>query len=333
AVGMTPGSSAWDEFFGHYPVLFKNGAEVGKLKTSNFAQLEDGSAADITSGNAGDVMIAFPRRGVKITTVGNTLTISMTDDPDNADFEYLAHTRGSARKEKFYLGAYKGYTASSKLRSLSGKAPTATQTIGTFRTQAQANGSGYDQSGFYQLTFRQAMYLLKYKNLNSQTAVGRGYVDGNSAAINTGGTNAKGMDFGETTGKLQMKLFGLEDFWGNVYEWIDGVFSNSTRNILTATDGFNDTGAGYTDQGQGAAANIGNYMSKPQGTTKGGFIAKEVSGSETTYFCDCAYLYASRVAYFGGIWANASIAGAFRLYVDYSADYSNAGIAARLMFL
>ena len=333
AIGMIPGDNAWDEFFGHYPVLFKNGAEVGKLKTSNFAQFEDGSAADITSGNAGDVMIAFPRRGVKITTVGNTLTISMTDDPDNADFEYLAHTRGSARKEKFYLGAYKGYNLSSKLRSLSGKAPTATQTIGTFRTQAQANGSGYDQSGFYQLTFRQAMYLLKYKNLDSQTAVGRGYVDENTAAIATGGTDKKGMDFGETTGKLQMKLFGLEDFWGNVYEWIDGVFSNSTRNILTATDGFNDTGAGYADQGQGATADIGNYMSKPQGTTKRGFIAKEVSGSETTYFCDSATLYASRVAYFGGSWSNASYAGAFRLSVYDSADGSSAAVAARLMYL
>lgn len=333
AVGMTAGSSAWDEFFGHYPVLFKNGAEVGKLKTTNFAQFEDGSAADITSGNAGDVMIAFPRRGVKITTVGNTLTISMTDDPDNADFEYLAHTRGTTRKEKFYLGAYKGYNLSSKLRSLSGKAPTATQTIGTFRTQAQANGSGYDQSGFYQLTFRQAMYLLKYKNLDSQTAVGRGYVDGNSAAINTGGTNAKGMDFGETTGKLQMKLFGLEDFWGNIWEWIDGIVTNSTRNILTATTSFNDAGTGYTDQGQGATSNIGNYMSKPQGTTKTGFLAKEVSGSATTYFCDYAYLYASCVASFGGDWGNASNAGAFLLNVTDASSYSSAYIAARLMYL
>ena len=29
AVGMTSGSSEWDDFFGHYPCLFKNGVEVG----------------------------------------------------------------------------------------------------------------------------------------------------------------------------------------------------------------------------------------------------------------------------------------------------------------
>lgn len=334
AIGMTPGHPDWDEFFGHYPVLFKDGVEVGKLNTANFNQFEDGTAADITSGDAGDAMIAFPRRGVKITTVGNTLTISMTDDPENPDFEYLAHSRGDARKETFYLGAYKGFKdGSGKLRSLSEKKPTATQTIGTFRTQAQANGAGYENSGFYQLMFRQAMYLLKYKNLNSQVAVGRGYVDGNSAAIATGGTNAKGMDFGETTGKLQMKLFGLEDFWGNVWEWIDGIVTTSTRNMLTATTGFNDTGSGYTDQGQGATADIGGYMSKPQGSTKTGFLAKEVSGSETTYFRDYASLCASCVAHFGGNWRNASVAGAFHLYMNHAASNSAAYVAARLMYL
>lgn len=332
AVGMSVKSTAWDEFFGHYPVLFKNGVEIGKLNPNDFSKFEDGSAADITSGNAGDVMIAFPKRGVKITTVGNILTVSMTDDPDNADFEYLAHTRGSTRKEKFYLGAYKGFNSSSKLRSLSGKTPTASQTIGTFRTQAQANGSGYENSGFYQLVFRQVMYLLKYKNLDSQTTVGRGNVD-SSSLLNTGGTDTKGMDFGETTGKLQMKLFGLEDFWGNIWEWIDGIVTDSSWNILTTTTNFNDTGSNYTNQGKGATANIGNYMSKPQGTTQTGFLAKEVSGSASTYFCDYAYLYSSCVASFGGLWSSASNAGLFYLRVSYASSSSSAGFAARLMFL
>lgn len=332
AVEMTAKSNAWDEFFGHYPVLLANGVEVGKLNPNNFAQFENGSSADITSGSAGDVMIAFPRRGVRITTNGNIVTISMTDDPDNADFEYLAHERGTTRKEKFYLGAYKGYTNSSKLRSLSGKTPTVNQTIGTFRTQAQANGEGYENSGFYQLIFRQVMYILKYKNLNSQTALGQGYTGG-SAAVATGGTNTNGMDYGTTSSTTRVKLFGLEDFWGNVWEWIDGVVTDSTRNILTATDNFNDSGSGYTNQGQGATSNIGGYMSVPQGTTKTGFLAKTVGGSETTYFCDCAYLYASCVTMFGGDWSNGSNAGAFRLIVYNASSYSSSNIAARLMYL
>lgn len=340
AVNMTAGSSEWDNFFKHYPCLLKNGEEVGKLNPNDFSKFEDGTDADITSGNAGDVMIAFPRMGVKISTSGNILTVSMTDDPNKDGYTYYAHQRGSTDKDVFYLGAYKGYELSSKLRSLSGKAPTVSKTIGAFRTLARANGgsdgnggSGYDQSGFYQLIFRQVMYLLKYKNLDSQTALGRGYVDGNSAKKNTGGTNTKGMDFGETTGKQQMKLFGLEDFWGNIYEWIDGLFCNSSRHILTGTQGFNDTGSGYTDQGQGASSNLSNYISKVQGTSETGFIAKEVSGSTSTYYCDYGSLYAGYLPSFGGAWFDGSAAGAFLLDVDSSASGSYDYLGGRLMYL
>lgn len=345
AAEMTPASAEWDAFFGHYPVMLKNGVEGKKLTRNNFGLHEDGTTADISSGAEGDVMIAFPRRGLRITTIGETITISMTDNPNDPDYEYLAHQRGGTGKDVFYLGAYKGYEADSKLRSLSGKAPTSNKTIGAFRTLAQANGaangaggSGYDQSGFYQLTFRQAMYILKYKTLDSQAAVGRGYVDTGVAystynAKSTGGTETKGMDWGETTGKDHMKLFGIEDFWGNIYEWIDGLFCDANRHILTGTQAFNDTGVGYEDQGLGATANIGNYMSRPQGTTKTGFIAKEVGGSATTYFCDYAYLCASFVPCFGGHWSDASRTGAFLLDVAASASSVYPNIAARLMYL
>ncbi len=332
AVGMTPGSAAWDAVFNPKPCLFKNGAVVGYLNPANFAKFADGSSADITSGDDGDVMIEFPRMGLKISTSGNTLSIKMTDVQDHADFEYYAHTRGTARKEKFYLGAYKGIVDNNKLRSLSGKAITVDKTIGYFRTKAQANGTGYDQSAFYQLTFIQAMYLLKYKNLNSQTALGKGYT-GATAKKNTGDTNSRGMCYGTTSDTVQVKLFGLEDFWGNVYEWIDGIFCNASRKILTATTSFNDTGSGYTNQGAGATADLSGYMKQPQGTSECGFLAKVVGGAETTYFCDSSTLCDGCVAFFGGGWADGGGAGAIRLGVSRAASDSSSAVAARLMYL
>jgi hypothetical protein len=163
--------------------------------------------------------------------------------------------------------------------------------------------------------------------------LGRGYVDGNSVAITTGGTNAKGMFFGETTGKQQMKFLGIEDMWGNLRWWIDGLFSDASRNILTAFDNFNDTGSGYTSRGQGATTDIGNYMSKPQGSSETGFIAKEVSASATTHFTDDSYLYASCLPYFGGSWNVADYAGVFCLVMNYSASDSRAFLGGRLMYL
>ena len=333
ATTMSAKSAAWDEFFGHYPCLFKNGHEVGKLRKTDFTKFENGSPADITSGNAGDVMIAFPRRGIKISTSGNIVTISMTDASDDSEFKYYAHTRGSQRKDKFYLGAYKGYYDGSKLRSLSGKTPTVSRTISTIRTYARNNGAGYDQSAFYQLVFRQVMYLLKYKSLNSQTALGRGYVNGNGGVISTGGTNIRGMDFGETTGKVQMKLFGLEDFWGNVYEWIDGLVTDSNRNLLIGTDNFNEGGAGYINYGQGSTSELISWMKRPQGTTEKGFIIKEDGASETTHFCDFATLLSSRVSAFGGNWNAASNTGVFNLHVWDAINSVFDVTASRLMYL
>lgn len=338
AVGMTAGGSAWDSepiFKDIKPCLLLNGVVQKYLNKNNFAQDEDGNSADITSGSGGDVMIEIPKCGVKIATSGNTLTIKITDNPNaTADgFHYYAHTRATEGDcDKLYIGAYVGYSSSSKLRSLSGKSPTVDKTIGAFRTLAQANGDGYDQISFYPLTLLQCLFLIRYKNRNSQTALGRGYVDG-SVKTNTGATNANGMYYGSTSGTTHVKFAGIEDFWGNIFYFIDGIYSDSNRNILTAFDNFNDTGSGYTSRGQGATSNIGNYMSKPQGTTETGFIAKEVNGSSTTHFCDSAILSASRLALFGGAWAYGDGAGAFRLGVNRSASDSNSSYGGRLMYL
>ena len=339
AVGMTPGSSAWDTFFGHYPCILTNGVEGVKLNPNNYAKDVNGNNVDISTVGNSDVMVCFPRLGLKISTSGSKVTVSMTNHPNDPNFEYNAHTKGSTALDKFYMGAYLGYVSNSKLYSLSGKTPTGSQTIGTFRTQAQARGTGYEQAAFYQLLFMQCAYLLKYKSTDSQTAVCMGYVNSShSAATATGGANTYGMDCGNLTStqkadkEHQSKCLGIEDFWGNMRWWIDGLYSDSSRNILTANSGFNDTGSGYTNNGQGASSNINGYMNKVQGGTKTGFIIKESSGSTTTHYCDYGILYAGYLPAFGGSWNNGLDAGAFYLSVGYSASYSAAYLGGRLMY-
>lgn len=338
AVGMTGGSSNWDTtdiFKNIKPCLLKAGVVQYYLDPTDYSKKADGSTSDITSGNDGDVMIEIPKMGYSISTSGDTLSVKLTSKLDDPNFKYYAHSRNSeGDRENLYIGAYLGWRdGSSKLRSISGKTPTASQTIGTFRTQAQANGTGYDQISFYPLTLLQCLYLIKYKSLDSQTALGRGYVDGNASATATGGTNTKGMYFGETTGKQQMKFAGIEDFWGNLLYWIDGLYSDGSRNILTAFIGFNDNGTNYTNNGQGATSNIGGYTKTVQGDSGKGFVMKSDGGSTSTYFCDYGYLNASRLPYFGGGWSHGSAAGAFHLYVILSSSDSSSLIGGRLMYL
>ncbi|MGN0354395.1 MAG: hypothetical protein ACI4EI_04900, partial [Muricoprocola sp.] len=334
AAGMTKGSTDWDDFLGYYPVLLDaSGNELGKLNPNNYAQYEDGTAAPITTLGSYDVMVAFPKRGLKINTANNKVTISMTDDPDNADFKYYAHSYGEHNNcDVVYVGAYKASMSGNKLWSCSGKSPLVSQTIGTFRTYAHNRGTGYEQMTFYVRTFLCCAYILRFGNLNSQTAVGQGYVNASSSK-NTGGTNTKGMNYGTTSQTVQVKCLGIEDLWGNVNEWIDGIFLSSTRNILTAlyNTNMNDDGSGYTNNGRGATSDIGNYMSVPQGTTETGFVAKAVSGSSTTCFCDYANLRASKVACGGGSYSSTDSAGVFRLGVNDSPSDSDASIGGRLI--
>lgn len=336
ALGMSGNSTLWDEIFPFNqikPCVFLNGAVNYYLNPNDLTKKSDGTSSDITSGSAGDIMIEYPKFFWKITSNDKEVLVRYSAKQVDETWKPLAHTKGTVIKDNVYLGAYLGFSQSSKLRSLSGKTPTANQTIGSFRTLAQANGVGYQQMGYYQLLMLQVLYIVRYKSLDSQTALGRGYVDGNAATNATGGTNLKGMNFGETTGKQQMKFSGIEDFWGNSYYWIDGLFCDSNRNILINNQNFSDSGTGYVNCGQGAPTNIGGYINDIQGTTETGFIMKASSGSSTTYYSDYGNMTASCLPIFGGDWSDTSRAGTFQLSVNFSASYLNSIITSRLAFV
>ena len=340
AIGMEAGSSAWYEkeiFKDIRPCLFKDGAVVGYLNPDNFAQFEDGSAADITSGDAGDVMIEILKTGYKITNANNVLTVQITNDPKKDGFCYKAHTRANeGDREKLYIGAFLGSNKDNKLRSVSGVSPLNTTGLTDFRTYAKANGAGYDLFAFYPMTLLQCLYLIMYKNLDSQTALGQGYVGDMNWAYrikNTGATIDKGMSYGTSDQMEQMKFLGIEDFWGNLYQWIDGLVSTSDYHALVATDNFNDTGENYTDLGALFTKNIGGYMKEPQGNNDAGFIIGTGGGSSSTYFSDNADFSSGRVPYFGGCYDVGSGAGAFQLGVSYSPERAGDYLGGRLMFL
>lgn len=352
AEGMTGGSSDW----WNQPIyntlrncLLADGGEVlGYLKKDNLTQYENGTNAPITTvGN--DVMLEIPQKvGYSIEWVDSQkLKVSVTDNPNDEAFNYDAFSLDSYNDcDKIYIGVYKGYCTGSKAYSSSGKSVTVSQTIDTFRTWCRNRGKGYQQRTYASVKLMQCLLIIFYKGLNSQANCGYGYVaSGHSAGVSTGGTNGYGFmsEVIKSTNPTymtdqnhQVKCFGIEDFWGNYWEFVDGLCSDSARNVLTCTcaKDFDTDGTGYDNNGNGGVtANIGNYMNRPQGGSKAGFTAQSVAGSDSTYFCDYANLCASCLAIFGGYWANASYAGAFQLGVNNAFSLSNAGVACRLMYL
>lgn len=352
AEGMTGGSSDW----WNQPIyntlrncLLADGGEVlGYLKKDNLTQYENGTNAPVTTvGN--DVMLEIPQKvGYSIEWVDSQkLKVSVTDNPNDEAFNYDAFSLDSYNDcDKIYIGVYKGYCTGSKAYSSSGKSVTVSQTIDTFRTWCRNRGKGYQQRTYASVKLMQCLLIIFYKGLNSQANCGYGYVtSGHSAGVSTGGTNGYGFmsEVIKSTNPTymtdqnhQVKCFGIEDFWGNYWEFVDGLCSDSARNVLTCTcaKDFDTDGTGYDNNGNGGVtANIGNYMNRPQGGSKAGFTAQSVAGSDSTYFCDYADLCASCLAIFGGGWTNASGAGAFLLGVYYAFSLSAATVACRLMYL
>ena len=341
AVGMAGGSADWESlpvFKDIKPCVLKNGAVRYYLDPSDYTKKADGTAAVLT-GADGDVMVEFPKTGLVISTSadGNTLTIRITDNPDNPGFHYYAHTRAvEGDREKLYIGAYPGtfYPGdAARLRSVSGAMPTGGISLPDFRTRAQANGAGYDLFSFYPLTLIQALYTIRFKNLNSQAALGLGNCS-SSSVLASGLLDTSGMFYGNTTAANEnVKCFGIESLWGNIYQFIEGMMTDASFNILTAFDGFNSTGEGYANNGPGATAFASAYTSKVAGTSEKGFIPTGFEGSTTTYFSDINAVTSSRVARYGGGISLGNGCGVFMISLYFSPTGAAADHVGRLMYL
>lgn len=344
AIGMVKGSTAWDSkpiFRDIKPCLLKNGIVHYYLDPHDFTKKADGTPADITSGNDGDVMIEFSYAGFQFTSpMANKpewrLTTRKYADATAYNYDPLSRYQVGDR-DKFYVGAYLGWVSSGKLRSLSGKTPTANQTIATFRAQAQANGIGYQQLTWGIVRYLQVLFLLRYGNRDSQSALGQGLTRGTNVA-STGATNYEGMYYGNTTnGNDRVKFAGIEDIWGNLTQWVDGLYINSSSYILTAYKDFNDTAVGYTNGGRGSLINdddIPGYLRYTQATNAGGaLISQKIYGSESTYYTDYARFRGRCLPDFGGSWGDGAMAGIFKVFINWLATEAAPTRGARLCYI
>ena len=348
ASGLVAWSTAFDEFYNYSAVRLNSaGAVTAEVTQSTPWQLNLSSLWTLTSGD--NVMIKFPRLWIKMSKSGSTVTLSITDNPDaEADgFQYYAHSRWTLsspiKKDALYLWAFKAYNSSNVLKSWSWQSPVVSITQQNCINYARANdgntgSAGYDIIGFYQREFINALYMMKYWNPDCQSVIWRWYT-GWSAKVNTGWTVSQtSATYGTTSATQQIKLFWLEDWWGNIHEWIGWMCTDGSKNLWTALSWFVwdiKTSSPYENTWSTIQTTSWNDLSSIVGNNKVMFwpSATVSNWNYDTYYCDYAIVYASRLAFAGGGWGDGLFAGAFRLDVDRSASNTDAGIGARLMFL
>lgn len=136
------------------------------------------------------------------------------------------------------LGAYEAYVDSSKVYSRSGVASTASLSQANFKSYARARGAGYTITTWEQHCVMAILFYAEYGNTNSQGVIGSGT---DSYEKETGQTDSLGMEdtHAETNGNtMSINFWGLENWWGNKYEFIDNVVVNpqSANGIWRITD-------------------------------------------------------------------------------------------------
>ena len=151
------------------------------------------------------------------------------------------------------------------------------------------------------------LYLVEFANWNGQTKIGRGNVDSGSV-INTGGTDSMTYHTGRaagTDGNVAIQYRNIENWWGNVLEWRDGIiFSGANictyNNPANFVDTYNGTGA--TVRSNTRATSGGWIKAWGHDSSDNSFIYQNtVGGSDTTYVPDyCGYYSGVRGLYVGG---------------------------------
>lgn len=219
------------------------------------------------------------------------------------------------------------------------------------RKLAQKRGSGWEQAYIATASASQMLMLIEYATFNMQTAIGQGAVnktdDGTSnmaeatgVTINLGNasgtaSNANGVQF--------VSYRGEENFWGNIWGWVDGIneYMDATTHegtIYIADNSFaDDTGTGaYEDAG--IIAVFGNgYVSAFCYAEKYDwlFIPGELLGNTSLPVGDYCWNGNTgwRVAALGAHWYYGLNAGAFYWDLDSASSYRHRHVGGRLVYV
>ena len=228
-------------------------------------------------------------------------------------------------------------TSSDKLASVAGSEylPSNTMTRGTARTMAANRGTGWYQAAIKQTAAIEMLIAVEY-GFNTQKAIGNGVV--NASAATYAGRTTGNITSGTTGDKITpVNWRGVENFWGNIWDWIDGL--NTVDRVPYICTGFNFADATASGDTQIAfALPTEGYVTAFGYDSNNDWVLLPSESSSTSAPAGPIgdYLYASAgqcVAQFGGRWQRDQHAGAFFWCCNNTASKTGNDISARLMYI
>lgn len=249
-----------------------------------------------------------------------------------------------------YIGSFTANNESTVIGSKSGVASLVSTTMATFYSKAQTIGTGWGIIDIYDWGLIQRLFYIRFGHLNSQYILAPGRTNAsNTTALNSGSATSLLNEHGHGGGNntQAMAVFGLENWWGNLWQYIIGLNVIGRENIrIVKPDG---TGAlaeqlaaeSYLEtSGFTPIVASGTYPSAClfADPVKGLFLPSNNSGgSSATYLCD-GYWGANDggttyILLVGGRWVHAALAGAGALNATYAIGDAHPTFSARLRAL
>lgn len=277
--------------------------------------------------------VKIPQFYYKVEKSGNIFRYYVADGPIDG---FSLHPGSES-----YIARYEGYLVNKSggqaLCSYSNTPAKTGLTRAEFRNYAKnfaSNAQLYDFAAWCAVGL---LYRVEYADWGSQEKIGPGIVN-DTAAHKTGETDAMVYHTGRaagTDGKTAVQYRGIENPWGNVWEWVDGInFNNYAPVICTdPTKYADDTTTNYTVAGvplggSGSTKTLGISTNLPWA-----YLPREPGGSETTYIPDSMNSSSAwKVLMVGGSRGNSSAAGLFCFHAGNSSSSSGVSIGTRLQF-
>lgn len=308
----------------------------------------DGLPIDLSNTNY-DVMVYIPAFYYKVTFTDTQTKYSILQDEVTTRYKgdhevHPAFIRADGSIRAYILvGAFKGVESSGKLRSIAGQKPTVSKTISAFRDLArQGRNTKFNINTVQVISAIQMLYVVEFANLNSQAMLGNGWTKKSESAV-TGST----AELGNRSGYLgvngnQISYRGIEDFFGNIWEFVDGLLikddgyymtnnpayfgnaSNSIRIAITPLTDTDNSKNGYVTS-----------MERNR-TIDYCFFPNATGGNESTYYCDIFLVHdkeEENIAVFGTAWSDGSRSGAFCWNWANLSSGTGGASGSRLVFL
>ena len=326
------------------PCMLKNDGTVDYyLYPDDYTKKENGTTtSDIANTSySGNAMMEWPKIYTKRWEDENGIYhFRCSDKRIDTDWDcWCNYDNNNNQIDHFYTAIYESYEKSSKLISISGVVPTANISMEDQFSKSESNGIGWTIGTLCDRLLINDLLVMMGKSTNTQAVYGQGN-SSNDSIKSTGLLNDKGIFFGYSDYLNGVKVFGMENYWGNCYERIAGLivdsgklkakFTYTTKDGSVAT-GYNKTGNGYMDINR-FESDISGYITDMK-TTVYGRIPITGGGSSTTYEADTINaIYNTFTQYpvvVGGCASSLGAAGAFAVYMNYSSD-ANSNIASRL---